>query len=264
MTVGDGLAVAILSGLVGLTELLTRYRADPKRLTRSLAALAYVTLNAAAGLGALGIIHAVGWTFGGETAGARRLVQVMVAGLGATAISRSSLFIVRIGNSDVGLGPSTILTSLLGAIDRVVDRDQARYRALRVEKIMKGVSFKDAYEALPTYCLALMQNLPAEDQEALGLAVAALERSEMDDDVKALALGIELMNTVGPDVLEVAVRTLGSRINAAFEPTDENDLAGVQVRNASASKPFSDESSEAGAVGEERRAVSRPAFKRRG
>jgi hypothetical protein len=213
MTVGDGVAVAVLSGLVGLTELLTRYRADPKQLTRSLAALAYILLNAAAGLGALGLIHAMGWTFGGETASARRLMQVVVAGLGAVAISRSSLFIVRIGNSDVGLGPSTILTSLLGAIDRVVDRDQAQHRALQAEKIMKGVSFKEAHEALPTYCLALMQNLPAEDQEALARSVAALERSDLDDDVKALALGIELMNMVGPDVLEVAVRTLGSRIN---------------------------------------------------
>jgi hypothetical protein len=212
MTVGDGVAVAVLSGLVGLTELLTRYRADPKQLTRSLAALAYILLNAAAGLGALGLIHAIGWTFGGETASARRLMQVVVAGLGAVAISRSSLFIVRIGNSDVGLGPSTILTSLLGAIDRVVDRDQARHHALQAEKIMKDVSFKEAHEALPTYCLALMQNLPAEDQEALARSVAALERSDLDDDVKALALGIELMNMVGPDVLEVAVRTLGSRI----------------------------------------------------
>jgi hypothetical protein len=212
MTVGDGVAVAVLAGLVGLTELLTRYRADPKQLTRSLAALAYILLNAAAGLGALGLIHAMGWTFGGETASARRLMQVVVAGLGAVAISRSSLFIVRIGNSDVGLGPSTILTSLLGAIDRVVDRDQARHRALQAEKIMKDVSFKEAHEALPTYCLALMQNLPAEDQEALARSVAALERSDLDDDVKALARGIELMNRVGPDVLEVAVRTLGSRI----------------------------------------------------
>jgi hypothetical protein len=214
MTVGDGIAVAVLSGLVGLTELLTRYRADPKQLLRSLAALTYVLLNAAAGVGALGLIHAMGWTFGGETAGARRLMQVLVAGLGAVAVSRSSLFIVRIGGSDVGLGPSTILTSLLAAIDRVVDRDQARHRALQVERIMQGVSFKAAYEALPTYCLALMQNLPAEDQEALAQSVAALERSDMDDDVKALALGIELMNLVGPDVLQVAVQTLGPRISA--------------------------------------------------
>ena len=61
MTVGDGVAVGVLSGLVGLTELLTRYRADPKQLTRSLAALGYIILNAAAGLGALSLIQAMGW-----------------------------------------------------------------------------------------------------------------------------------------------------------------------------------------------------------
>jgi hypothetical protein len=225
MTVGDGIAVAILAGLVGLTELLTRYRADPKRLVRSLPAFAYIVFNGAAGLGALSLIHAMGWTFGGNTTDARRLMQVMVAGLGAVAISRSSLFIVRIGNNDVGLGPSTILTSLLAAIDRVVDREQARHRALQVEKIMKGVSFKLSYEALPTYCLALMQNLPGEDQEALARTIVALEQSDMEDDVKALALGIELMNLVGPDVLRVAVRTLGTRIGSADDKVETGTVS---------------------------------------
>jgi hypothetical protein len=262
MTVGDGVAVAVLSGLVGLTELLTRYRADPKQLTRSLAALVYIILNAAAGLGALSLIHAMGWTFGGETASARRLMQVVVAGLGAIAISRSSLFIVRIGNSDVGLGPSTILTSLLGAIDRVVDRDQAQHRALQVEKIMKDVSFKGAYEALPTYCLALMQNLPAEDQEALALSVAALERSDLDDDIKALALGIELMNMVGPDVLEVAVRTLGSRISATVD-SSKNDLVGIHSRDTSASNASGEELSEVADAGEDAKSRSRSVSKTR-
>jgi hypothetical protein len=235
MTAGDGIAVAILSGLVGLTELLTRYRADPKQLVRSLPAFTYILLNGAAGVAALSLIQAMGWTFGGDTTEARRLTQVIVAGLGAIAISRSSLFIVRIGNSDVGLGPSTILTSLLAAIDRVVDRDQARHRALQVEKIMKGVSFNDAYEALPTYCLALMQNLPGEDQEALAHTVAALERSNMEDDVKALALGIELMNLVGPDVLMVAVRTLGAPIGFTAD-TVENDSVSIHAGGAASSR----------------------------
>jgi hypothetical protein len=241
MTIGDGIAVAILAGLVGLTELLTRYRADPKRLVRSPPAFAYIILNGAAGLGALGLIHAMGWTFGGNTAEARRLMQVMVAGLGAVAISRSSLFIVRIGNNDVGLGPSTILTSLLAAIDRVVDREQARHRALQVEKIMKGVSFKHAYEALPTYCLALMQNLPGEDQEALARTVMTLEQSDMEDDVKALALGIELMNLVGPDVLGVAVRTLGTRIGPT-ENTVETGTVSIRARRAAGPRTSDGES----------------------
>jgi hypothetical protein len=48
--------------------------------------------------------------------------------------------------------------------------------------------------------------------EALGLA-------DMDDDLKALNLGLLLTNTVGPVVLTAAVRDLGSKIRVPVAPT---------------------------------------------
>jgi hypothetical protein len=208
----DAALVVALACVVGLSELLARYRADPRRLVRSSPAWLYLALNALAGIGALALINAFGWTFGGSTATAQRVTQLLVAGLGATAFFRSSLFIARVGNTDVGVGPSTVLSVLLQTVDRDVDRLQARQRAIDASEIMKNVSFARAHEALTAYCLALMQNLSAEEQQGLSLSVAALKQSRMSEEVRTLNLGLELMNRVGPEVLKSAVDALGPRI----------------------------------------------------
>jgi hypothetical protein len=77
---------------------------------------------------------------------------------------------------------------------------------------MEGVSFAKAYEALPAYCSALMQNLPQEDQAELARQITALNDTNMDERVKTLNLGLALMNAVGEDVLKAAVNSLGQNI----------------------------------------------------
>ena len=83
---------------------------------------------------------------------------------------------------------------------------------------MGGVSFAKAKISLPAYCLQLMQNVPLEEQQKLRTSVDGLGLTAMDDDLKALNLGLLLMNTVGPAVLEAAVRDLGARIELDGSP----------------------------------------------
>lgn len=139
--------------------------------------------------------------------------QVLVASLGSMMVFRSAVFTVRVGDEDVAVGPSTLLTSLLAAADRGVDRMQAKTRAHEAGEIMRGVSFARAKLALPAYCLGLLQNVSAEDQADLRTAVDALAGSEMTDGQMALNLGLLLMNVAGPDVLSAAVDTLRDEIS---------------------------------------------------
>jgi hypothetical protein len=82
--------------------------------------------------------------------------------------------------------------------------------------LMKGVDFEMASEALPAHCLALMQNLPPEDVSNIGEAVKKLrEPSTMPEEVKALNLGLLLMNAVGEDVLKAAIDSVGDKIKRA-------------------------------------------------
>ncbi len=208
----DWIAVAALGAIVGISELVSRYRDAPASALRSLPAVFYVALNAAASIAALGIIHSNPLWF------PSRWTQVLMAGISAMAFFRCSLFIVRAGDRDVGIGPSGFLQIFLSASDRGVDRLRAESRSLCVRDIMNNVDYLKAFTALPPYCLALMQNVAPEDQQQLARALQVLDQSSVDPAVRSYLLGLELMNVVGVDVLGAAVTALKDKIEKAPPP----------------------------------------------
>lgn len=201
----DASIAAALGALVGTSEIVSRYRDSPGSAVRTLSALFYIAINTAASLGALGLIHHNHW-FGD------RWTQVLMAGVSAMAFFRSSLFVVRAGDRDVGVGPSGFLQIFLTAADRSVDRLRAASRSKTVGDMMRPVDYAKAFPILPPYCLALMQNVPPEDQQALARDLKALDERQVDPMVKSQLLGLALMNVVGADVLRAAVTALGEQI----------------------------------------------------
>jgi hypothetical protein len=95
-----------------------------------------------------------------------------------------------------------------------VDRNRAAARSDAVAEVMKGVDYGKALKALPPYCLGLMQNITPEDQGELRRALETLDNVDAEPSVKALLLGIELINVVGVDVLTTAVKSLGDQIRS--------------------------------------------------
>ena len=136
---------------------------------------------------------------------------------------RASLFTIRVGEQDVAIGPNNLLQVVLGTVDRAVDRLRAQERADVVSRLMRDVSFEKAQVALTTYCIALMQNLPEDDQQQLLDDVGELASSEVDERIKSLVFGLALMNFVGEDVLRAAIESLGDRIKP--EPGETSDTA---------------------------------------
>jgi hypothetical protein len=218
----DWLAVGFLGGLIGTAELVGRYRDAPAGAIYNTPAFFYVGLNIVASLLALAFARAFNWTLTlPDTTGAEaaRWTQVMLAGLGAMAFFRTSLFVVRVGDKDVGVGPSSFLQVFLAAADRSVDRLRAAVRAGAISKIMAGLDCDRTFEALPPYCLALMQNVPDDVQTELRRAVDEL-RSEtsIEPPLRLRLLGLELVNVVGVDVLQTAVVSLGTEIKPKPAP----------------------------------------------
>jgi len=210
----DWLIVALFGGLVGASELVNRYRDAPVRAVLNWPAGFYILLNLAASLSALGLIYAYGWKFGVTGDVAIRWTRVPVAGVGAMGFFRSSLFTVRVGDREVGVGPAGLLQIFLGAADRGVDRLRAQTRASKVAALMKDVDYTKARRALPAFCLALMRNVPAEEQQELEKALALLDQVQVTPSIKSRLLGLELINVVGQDVLKQAVDSLGAEIRA--------------------------------------------------
>ena len=210
----DWFIVAVFGGLVGASELVSRYRDAPVRAVLNWPAGFYILSNLVASLCALGLIFAYDWKLGitGDTA--IRWTRVLVAGVGAMAFFRSSLFTVRVGDRDIGMGPAALLQIFLAAADRGVDGLRAQNRASKVAVLMKDVDYTKARRALPALCLALMQNVPPEEQQKLARALAILDQLEVTSSIKARLLGLELINVVGEDVLKAAVDSLGAEIRA--------------------------------------------------
>ena len=230
------LATLLFGAAIGACELIGRYRDAPFIALRNDFSLAYVAVNAMAAVAAYAIIVRMNWTFG-YTGASVAVVQAAVAGFGAMAFFRSSLFNVKVGATEVAVGPAILFQTLMFATDRAVDRLRGQARSTLAADIMSGVSFIAAKEALPNYCFNLMQNVPLEEQQNCRQLVKLLEGmapSEMRDSDKSLSLGLMLMNVVGREVLASAVRSLGVRIQGpeALSLTVITLLQGVTFERA--------------------------------
>jgi hypothetical protein len=196
-------------GVIGLSELVSRYKDAPFTAIQTGSAGLYIALNALASAAALSLILQMGWLANLATDPTQLLVmRTLVAAFGAMAFFRTSLFTVRVGNTDVAVGPAGFLQVVLSAADRATDRTRAGPRAQAIAEIMTNISFAKAQEALPTLCFGLMQNVSADEQRTFGLVVKDLQNSKMDDVFKANTLGLQLMNIVGENVLRQAVTVL--------------------------------------------------------
>lgn len=206
------IVAALLAGAVGAAELISRYRDRPSELLRMLPVWLYVGINAAAATAALYVTRAMGWDFGASNDNVE-FVRVLVAGFASLAFFRSSLFTVRLGDKDVGIGPSTLLTLALDAADRGVNRTQGMLRAKTVERLMKGVSFEKAKVALPTYCFNLMEGVPADEQRRVVEEIEGLERSNrLSPQMKSYNLGLVVLRVTGETVLAAAVAALADEL----------------------------------------------------
>jgi len=237
----------LIGGLVGMVELIARYRDAPQRAVLTLPALLYITLNATAAILALWLVREL-WPLSAELTEIRkeltflaakpdgpaeivaellrrefpfRIEEVILAGLGALAVLRASIMKIRVGDTDLSLGPGLIPDILLAATDRAVDRAMAAPRARTVNRIMGSVSFEQAKETLPAHCFRLMQNTTAEEEQQFALEVEALANANMSDKVKALNLGLALLNIVGEKVLQTAVKNLENEFTASSYYMDD-------------------------------------------
>lgn len=219
------LLAGALGGVVGAAELAARYRDDPAAALQTPPGLAYVAINSAAATAALVIVEAFGWTFGlgpDESAVQVHTVQVLVAGLGSAALFRSSLFTVRQGDQEIGIGPSALLTSLLGQVDRGVDRRRALARLNRDD--LAGLLFDRDHVELTELCVGALQNLDKADAQALGELAARLKAEpSLSDPAKLHLFALKLLTVAGSKAVQAAARRLRER--RAVEPPEPDAVA---------------------------------------
>lgn len=218
------LVAGLIGTLLGATELISRYRDAPLAALTKTPGIAYAGLNGLASVLALWGIGVFGWEFGLGTESAPtglvdaqvQYVRILVAGFGAMALFRSTLFNVRIGDQDVSVGPNSILQVLLRATDGAVDRKRGEERADEVQEAMQDLPLEKAEVDLPLLCLSLMQSLGPGEQQSLAEQIQMIVQNEdVDEPTKRLALGLKLMDVVGDEVVKKAVETLKEEADKA-------------------------------------------------
>lgn len=205
-------AVFALGALTGFGELIGRYQDEPMRAVAQLPGAAYLLINALAAVGAFGVIRAFDWRFGlaaDASDAALSTLQVLVAGLAAAALFRSSVFTARVGDQDVRVGPSAVLDVLLRTVDRAVDRRRAVARLAVVGDLPSDLSFERDAITLAAYATASLQNVSLAEAETLGNEGNALRlRDDVPDTVKMRMFALELMVLVGEEGLRTAIAQL--------------------------------------------------------
>jgi hypothetical protein len=215
------IVVFLLGALAGAAELVARYPDAPQAAITTGSGLFYTAVNAVAAVATLIVVAILGVddtapAITGQAFTTGELLNlIMISGFGSLALLRSKIITLRVGDSDVGVGPSFLLETILRAADRAVDRKRAKPRARIVSEIMSSVSFEEAKVVLPSYCFAVMQNVSVEEQQKVALEIDALTSADMPDRVKALNLGLLLLNIVGEHVLNTAVKNLQAEFAAA-------------------------------------------------
>lgn len=220
--------VAAFGAMIGASELVARYRDAPERALGTLAGIFYMAINASASMAALRLMEIFGWLSEGTE---MQLVttRVLVAGFGAMAFFRSALFMRRVGDQDLLIGPINFLQTILTAIDRAVDRVRGDSLSRRAMTLMAGVDFDKAVLTLVPFCADAMQNMTAEDEDALVKESEDILNRKIDPNAKAMLLGIALMKIVGEGVVDSAVTALGPIIRNAAAISIDPPKLGLNV-----------------------------------
>jgi hypothetical protein len=117
----------------------------------------YVAVNAAASLLALLLANGFDWDFGlgGAEPATIEWTRAVIAGFGAAALFRSSLFTRRVGSDDVDIGPSSALKILLEVTDEQVDRNRGEHIVQRASELTRDLD-PAVYPAVEAACLHSM------------------------------------------------------------------------------------------------------------
>lgn len=195
---------------LGATELLSRYRDAPLRVLGARASFVYEGLNGVIGVLALVLVHTVAADLVPGAVGSldRRVYEVLIAGFGGAAFFRTAFARTKVGDQDVGVGPSFVIETLLSVTDREVDRWRAEERAASVAPLMADIPVAFVTTALVPYTLNLLQNVSAQERQDIETRIEALVTRKMDEDIKPFIYGLMLVNIVGLDVLVKAKTSL--------------------------------------------------------
>ncbi|MCM3869552.1 MAG: hypothetical protein ND895_02480 [Pyrinomonadaceae bacterium] len=193
------LVLAVIFGaMVGASEIISRYRDEPYRATFSPPGRIYMLLNGLISLAAYVVL--VKYRANVLPAlGSDNLMTSVVAGFGAMVFMRSKLFNFRTeGGENFSVGPDAVLSTFLSSVNRRIDRFLSAIRQEMVyQEVVAVLKPQNAPKFLEIF-LTAYQSIPAEEKKELADDIkAVLDRKDLDDQLKLMAISFGFMNIGG-------------------------------------------------------------------
>lgn len=190
----------ILSLLLGLAELFSKFQDEPFLVVRSKTAWAYVLLNVLISLAAFYmIIHS-------KLLGTAQTMDMMeasfMAGLGSAVLMRSKFLKINVRGKEAAIGPEMIINVFLETLERQIDRERALTRKTLVEQCMKDIDFERSWEYVITTIQGARQTASPEIIRELVDNVEKIRQFPTDPVDKSYALGYLVLDAMGETFLK--------------------------------------------------------------
>jgi hypothetical protein len=213
---GDGKTIAgwtlltfILGSLVGLSEILSRYRDEPLLATATMSGMSYLAFNGLVSMAAFGILR----KYPGQIFPALRddlFLSAIVAGFGAMIVFRSKLFTFKSSDGqEYPIGPAIVLETILKMIDSKIDRLRATERQTRVFNSMHDLSDFTKTADYVEASLLSFQNLSQDDKAQISSTITQYrEMTKWPPALKGLALGFAFLTIAGEANFDLVIANL--------------------------------------------------------
>jgi hypothetical protein len=191
-----------LGALVGAVEIFQRYRAEPVPALANRWGIGYVAFNGAVALIAFWVATSSD-AMAGKAQGLDLMKWAATSGIASSVLLRTKLFDIRLADGkEASLGPEILVHTLLGVLDREIDRLRARSRFRTVRALFQGIDFERAKLRLPLQVFQAMQTVTEEETQRLMKRVAEIdELRTLDMQDKSYLLGFYLLDLVGEQFL---------------------------------------------------------------
>lgn len=189
---------ATLGALVGASEVFSRYRDEPGIALMSVPGLLYCGLNAAIAAFAYGLLREYGQSLL-PAAASDRLGASLVAGFGAMAVLRSKIVTIRTpAGEETSVGPDAVVSAVLAAADRGIDRTRAETRLDLVFAETTEVKKPDDAADFIQVSLAAFQNLSTDEVAELKEKIGEMNtNTDYSEELRLQAICYLLINTTG-------------------------------------------------------------------
>ena len=205
-------ATFLFGALVGLAEILSRYRDEPTLAAGTMAGISYLVFNGTISVVAFAILRAYPDKILPAVSSDLFLCAV-AAGFGAMVIFRSKLFTFKSADgNEYPIGPAIVLDTILKMIDSKIDRRRATDRQTRVFNAMFAIKdFPNVADYIGASLLSF-QNLSAEDKKQIGSLINEYKTSSWPDSLKNIGLGFAFLTLAGEANFDIVVSNIKTYI----------------------------------------------------